>query len=151
MKDYSRSILNRKPKNTSKMTGLRSDNILIVDDDQDILELYKFIFENEGMICQTASDPVDALNLIKEQHFDTVILDFMLPTMRGDEIAEKIQQMDVNAKIILVSGYRNAEYAFLEKNIKIAGVLMKPVSPEELLRCVKTASLKEIPLTIPIK
>lgn len=148
MKDYSRSIFDGKPNNTSKITGLRSNKILIVDDDQDILELYKFLFENEGMICQTASDPVDALNLIKEQDFGTIILDFMLPTMRGDEIAERIQQMDVNAKIILVSGYRNAEDAFLEKNIKLERVLMKPVSPEELIQCVKTASLKEIPLTI---
>ena len=64
----------------------------------------------------------------------------MMPTIRGDELAEKLREIDPSVKVIIISGHNNAVEVFRSKNIKIDGVLMKPVQPEDLIRLIKTLS-----------
>lgn len=107
--------------------------ILIVDDDRDILDGYKFIFECEGYTPQITCNPRDALQLIKEDDFSVVILDYMLPLIRGDELAEKIKEINPMIKLVIISGYNDVEDLFLKRNLQVEGILKKPVDPEELL------------------
>ena len=67
-------------------------NILIVDDDDDIIDCFKFIFECEGFKIECAHSPDEALNKAREKKYVIAILDYVLPNMRGDELAEKLQK-----------------------------------------------------------
>jgi DNA-binding NtrC family response regulator len=110
-----------------------SKKILIVDDDRDILDGYKFIFECEGYTPQITCNPRDALRMIEKEEFSTVILDYMLPNIRGDELAERIREIKPWIKLVLISGYNDVEEVFSKRNLQVDGILKKPVNPEELL------------------
>jgi DNA-binding NtrC family response regulator len=116
------------------------NRILIIDDDEDILEGYKYIFESEGFEAHTACTPEEALNMVKKQHFDTALLDYMLPNMRGDELGEKLHSINPSIKLVIISGFSNVEEVFEARNIKIAGVVRKPVLPEDLVGLMKEIS-----------
>lgn len=136
MSESQQSVLNEQNNSRDSMIT-QASTILIVDDDEDILEGYKFIFDCEGFQSHTACNPEDALKLVSEERFSTVILDYMLPTIRGDELAEKLRAVNPDIKIVIISGYNNAEVVFRARKIKIDGVLRKPVEPEELITLVK--------------
>ncbi|MCB2171946.1 response regulator, partial [archaeon] len=60
--------------------------ILIVDDDEDILELYKLILEDEGYRVDTAKNGKEALEKALKNSYYLALLDFVLPDIKGTEI-----------------------------------------------------------------
>jgi len=75
--------------------------ILVVDDDENILSLERTILEQKGFHVTTAAGGEDALKLLREQAFDLVLLDVMMPDKDGFEVCRQIKQ-DSRAKTIPV-------------------------------------------------
>lgn len=119
-------------------------NILIVDDDEDLLFCYRIILEKEGRNVHTATDVPEALEVIQLHKIDIAILDFMLPKITGDKLAEKIFEQDPEVKIVFISGYDEAVEAVKKLDIKVYGVIRKPVEPELLERFVKMDSDEDL-------
>ena len=113
-------------------------NILIVDDDDDIVDCFKFIFECEGFKIESAQTPDEALDKARENKYVIVILDYILPDMRGDELAEKLLQIDDSINIIFISGYTDAEETINRKGISAYRFFMKPINPESLIDAINS-------------
>lgn len=113
-------------------------NILIVDDDDDIIDSFKFIFECEGFKIDCAHSPDEALNMAREKKYEVAILDYILPNMRGDELAEKLNNIDDSMYLIFISGYTDAEETINRKGICAYRFFMKPINPESLLDAIKS-------------
>ncbi len=80
-------------------------NILYVDDERDLLELGKTFFEDEGLPLDTCDDFTEALELIRNKHFDLIIADVRMPTGSGIElIAIARKENKFSGKFVLVSG-----------------------------------------------
>jgi DNA-binding NtrC family response regulator len=137
MSDIQRSIHNE-DNNIFGSRITQTNAILIVDDDEDILDGYQFIFDCEGFQNYTACTPNEAMKLVRENLINTVILDYMMPTITGDELAEKMREIDPSIKVVIISGHNNAEAVFRARNIKIEGVLMKPVKPDDLIGLIRS-------------
>ncbi len=116
----------------------RSENgkILIVDDDADILEGYRFIFECEGYNIVTAPTPSDALSKARCTEFKVAILDYMLPNMKGDDLAMELSRIQSGISVVIISGFREALTSIEEKGVKLGGFFSKPISPEVLLKVI---------------
>ena len=112
-------------------------NILIVDDDDDIVDCFKLIFECEGFKIESAQSPDEALNKARENKYVIIILDYILPDMRGDELAEKLLQIDDSINLIFISGYTGAEETINRKGISAYRFFMKPINPELLIDAIK--------------
>ncbi len=84
--------------------------ILLVDDEEDIRELFKLNLEKLGYLTVPACDGDEAITLYqqsleKDSPFDAVIMDLSIPgSKNGKEIAQKIREIDSHAKIIVSSG-----------------------------------------------
>ena len=65
--------------------------ILVVDDDENILSLERTILEQKGFHVTTAGGGEDALKLLREQAFDLVLLDVMMPGMDGMQVLDAIR------------------------------------------------------------
>lgn len=65
--------------------------VLIVEDDFYVRNLYKMAFEKNGYLATEAENGEEALEKIKEEKFDLVTLDLMLPGISGIEVLEKIK------------------------------------------------------------
>lgn len=113
-------------------------NILIVDDDDDIIDCFKYIFECEGYKIESAQSPDEALNKVREKKYAIAILDYILPNMKGDELAEKLLKIDDSISLIFISGYTDAEETINRKGISAYRFFMKPINPESLIDVIKS-------------
>lgn len=107
--------------------------VLVVDDDEDILYLYRLIFEEVNVTVYTSSSVDDALNLVKTvEGLDMVILDYCMPTFRGDQLAKEINKISPQVKIVFISGHSDTVDALKRLNVEVCGVYRKPVDPDFL-------------------
>ena len=64
--------------------------LLLVDDDKDILWVNTRILTGAGYSVDTSDDPEEALKKINNEPYHVVILDYIMPKMKGDELAQRI-------------------------------------------------------------
>ncbi len=109
------------------------DRILLVEDEQSIRDTVKLNLELEGYEVVTASTGKKALKAIKEQHFDLIVLDIMLPEVDGYQIAEQTRLTNTKVPIIMVTA--KADGADRIQGLKKGAddYLAKPFQLEELL------------------
>ena len=112
--------------------------ILFVDDDEDILFCYSFSVESKNTTVYTASDVKTALEIVTENKIDVAILDYMMPELKGDELAKEINLIDPRVKIFFISGYDIALDPVKKLNMSVYGVFMKPVELDLLSHIANT-------------
>src|SRR5208283_3658877 len=79
--------------------------ILLVDDEKHIRIIFKEKLEEEGYLIDLAPDGFEALEKLKEQRFDLVVLDVKMPGMDGIETLNAIKKIDKGQPVILCSAY----------------------------------------------
>lgn len=66
--------------------------VLIVDDEKLIVKGLRFSLEQDGMLVEAAYDGEEALNLIKSNEYDVILLDIMLPKLTGFEVCQAVRE-----------------------------------------------------------
>jgi len=117
--------------------GRDTCQVLVVDDDLDILDCYKMLFEYEGYCVETASTPSEALEKAKNRRFMLAILDFTLPGMKGDVLALKLLETNSSMKLIFITGYNDAKVNVTDRGFDTK-FFMKPIDPESLINATRT-------------
>jgi CheY-like chemotaxis protein len=79
--------------------------ILCVDDESSGLLLRKIILESSGYRVLTATSGAEALEIFASQPVDLVVLDFRMPEMLGDEVAERMRGIKRDVPIVMLSAY----------------------------------------------
>jgi len=115
--------------------------ILIVDDDRYINAVFKTILEEHGFNVNTALSGQEALSL-EGSSFDLVILDIKLPDIMGDQVAMGIREREMADNIVLMTGYPELEDCIDTLGVGIQEILLKPISPDEILRVAREALSK---------
>jgi two-component system alkaline phosphatase synthesis response regulator PhoP len=108
-------------------------SLLVVDDEENLREALKLNLELEGYEVTTADNGPDVLKLVKNEYFDLIILDIMLPEMDGLTVCETIRMQHNDVPILFLSA-RNTGAQRVE-GLKKGGddYLTKPFNLEELL------------------
>ena len=106
-------------------------HLLCVDDEPSTLNVRKAVLEASGYSVLTASSAQDALNLLADGTVvDMVLLDYLMPQMNGDELAQKLRGQYPNLPLLVVSAVGKLPPALL----KITdGAILKGRDPEVLL------------------
>ena len=122
------------------------EKILVVDDEKDILELIDYNLTKNGYRVKTATTGEDALELVRENDYDLIILDLMLPGVDGFDITKIIKADKQKAGIPIVMVTAKADEADKVAGLEIGAdhYVTKPFSPRELLAIVK-ATLRRRP------
>ena len=118
--------------------------VLVVDDEELIREVIKEYCSNENYETKEADNGLDAIEMIKNEDFDCIILDIMMPKMDGLSAYKEIKQIKDIPTIILSA--RGDEYdKLLGFDLGVDDYLTKPFSPKELIARIKavTKRLKE--------
>ena len=79
-----------------------ANKILIVDDEKNIIKGIKFSLEQDGIDVSVAHDGEEALAAAKNEHFDLIVLDVMLPKLDGLEVCQSIREFS-NTPIIMLT------------------------------------------------
>ena len=112
-------------------------NILIVEDEKDLLELFSAVLSNNGYKTITAKDGKEALNIIENENIDMIITDIMMPNINGFELVEMLRESKFMMPILAItakSQFKDVEYGF---NIGIDDYMVKPINISEMLLRVK--------------
>ena len=104
--------------------------ILFVDDDDTIREAMVAILAWFGHTTFAAARGADAVKMYQSNEVDLVITDNLMPDMKGHELAEKLREMNPEAKIILLTGMGSEE---IEQSSFINSTLIKPVTMQAVL------------------
>ena len=114
-------------------------SILIVDDEKDVRTLLKRIFETRKPDYKivTAPDGFIALGRLMQQGFDLVLTDWRMSEMDGLELAEAIQEISPDTRILLMTGSVTSELDGAVKSLGLAGWIEKPFTPTYILNAVK--------------
>ena len=78
--------------------------ILIVDDEPDELAAWEPLLRKQGYVVRTASTPEAALQACDENQFDLVVLDYVIPKMKGLELLSRIRRKLPLVRSVLISG-----------------------------------------------
>lgn len=106
---------------------MSKQSVLVVEDDGDVQNLLRAILRDASV--SVAGDGRTAIDLLRKRPFDTVILDIMLPSMNGFQVAEVIRGIDPRPKLIVLSALsRYFEDRFPEGTI----LLQKPFEVDRL-------------------
>jgi two-component system, response regulator, stage 0 sporulation protein F len=87
--------------------------ILIVEDEQHQRELYSMELQEEGYQVDQASNGKEAVELVKGNKYDLVVLDIRMPEMDGIEALGKILSRDKKIPIIIYTAYSNYKSNFM--------------------------------------
>lgn len=125
------------------MNGYR---ILIVEDDEDIVETVKYALEQRGFSVDVAYDGLHALRKARENHYDMMLLDIMLPGKNGYEVSrilkEEMEQGKIEPFNILVLTARKVDNPeredFLSTWSKADEYMYKPFEMDDLVDRITT-------------
>jgi len=118
---------------------LRGWRALVVDDNRVSLEILSEMLRYFQLDVSTASHGAQALTMLRQasgQPYDLVLVDWRMPGLRGDEVAERIHADPAIAhqpKIVMVTAYGSEDVMRLATQAGMDGFLLKPVSPSALL------------------
>ncbi len=116
------------------------ERILIVDDEQTVRIVMEKSLEHLGYTVVVAEDGLEALSVFeKDQNFDLVILDMIMPNLSGDELFYKLREIIPDLKILIASGYSSDARTSAILNDGAVGFIQKPFAVEELSAEVRSA------------
>ncbi|MEA3498688.1 MAG: response regulator [Campylobacterota bacterium] len=107
-------------------------NVLIVEDGEDIREIMSSTLEKIFKTTRTAVDGEDGLKKFNEELPDIIISDIRMPNMSGNEMINKIKNINPNIPIIVVSGHGR----LIDKENKADLFLNKPIKFDKLLESI---------------
>jgi len=108
--------------------------ILVVDDDKEDLESIKTVLENEGYEVTPVDDGAKALDSLKGDGFNLILIDIKMPTLSGYDLLRLMRErLNHKVKMIYISIVPEQEVDMTD----IDGFIQKPFSPENILQEVK--------------
>ena len=135
--------------------------VLVVDDEKLIVKGIRFSLEQDGFEVYSAYDGEEALNMIRENSYDIVLLDLMLPKMNGLQVCQQVREFS-NVPIIMLTAkgedmdkimgleygaddYITKPFNILEVKARIKAIIRrtgKPEKEQEQTRVVQIGDLK---------
>ena len=109
--------------------------VLITDDEQMICNLIANILDWEDMgfqIIGMANTGTDAFDIIQKEKPDVVISDIRMPGYDGIQLIQKTAEAGIQAVFVMISGYKQFEYAQNAMKYGVKYYLLKPISEEKL-------------------
>ncbi|MCB0279052.1 MAG: response regulator [Calditrichaeota bacterium] len=111
--------------------------ILWADDEIEYLKPHIIMLENKGYKVKTVTNGEDAVSLCKEEQFDAVFLDEMMPGKDGLQTLNEIKEFDPSIIVIMIT--KSEEESIMEEAIgnQISDYLVKPVNPSQIILSLK--------------
>ncbi len=110
--------------------------ILAIDDEKNIRHLLRNELTLEGFDVTTAKSGEEGLKILKDKHFDVVLLDIKLPQMNGIEVLRNLKQKSPNTEVIMITGYGDIQTAVESMKLGARDYITKPFKLSELLALV---------------
>lgn len=110
-------------------------DVIIVDDEPKVIQLICHLVDWSSFdmqIAATACDGEEALELISKYHPAVVITDIRMPGLDGIELIDQVQKKDIHPSFVIISGYKEFQYAQKAVRLGVDDYLLKPLKKKDL-------------------
>ena len=114
--------------------------LLFVDDEDELISALVERLELRGIDATGVTSGDEALERLREEHFDVVVIDVKMPGIGGLEVLRTISRRYPDVKVILMTGHGSTEDSEIGRRLGAVAYLQKPVDLEDLLATVRQAS-----------
>lgn len=115
------------------MLGMNKLKILIVEDGESQRLILKGFLVREGYLVGEAENGIKALQCVKDQHFDVILLDHKMPGMNGGDVLKEIKRIHSEIEVVIISAYGTIERAVEAMEAGAFYYIAKPVDLDNLL------------------
>ena len=116
---------------------MTNGRILWADDEMELLRPHLLFLERKGYDVVTATNGTDAVELCKQQQFDVILLDEMMPGITGLQALERIKLIQPTVPVVMVTKSEEEDIMNEAVGRNIADYLIKPVNPNQILLSLK--------------
>jgi DNA-binding NtrC family response regulator len=116
-------------------------NVLLVDDEKNFVEFLAERLQLREFNVITAFSGDEAINLVKENDFDVIVLDVQMPGKNGVETLKEIKKIEQLSQIIMLTGHATVKTAIQGMKNGAFDYLMKPTDTDELIEMINKAYL----------
>lgn len=126
----------RKNMITAESNGYK---IIVVDDEQGIVDSLSIFLKRSGYDFTGLTNPLEAIERVRNEHFDMMILDFIMDPIHGDEVVEEIRKFNKDLYILLLTGHKDlAPPLETIKRLEIQGYCEKSDKFDQLLLLIES-------------
>lgn len=130
----------REEKSSNTNNGILDRQIIaVVDDEQDLLDLYEMMLSPLGEVRKFSNPEKFIQQMKSDPDFrpDVIITDYLMPNMTGDKMIQSVQNPESPIASILLSGYLDKEKSISAVNSGVGNILEKPVVKKDLVLLTK--------------
>ena len=107
-------------------------SVLVIDDEKRIREVTSKMLTQEGFEVAVAEDGNTGMKMIKEKHYDIILLDLMIPGISGLDVLPYIKENHPDSIVIVITGYATLEHSIKTMKSGAFDFIPKPFSPQDL-------------------
>ena len=122
----------------------RTLRFLVVDDNEDIRDVFCRLVERAGHVASTAADGQEAVEVLERESFDVMLLDLTMPRMNGVDVVRWIRaHPDVapTMRIVVISAWAGEHRAVLQE-LGVVTVMQKPLRIQQLTDLIEETLLE---------
>jgi DNA-binding NtrC family response regulator len=113
--------------------------VLLVDDEKDFIESLAERLQLRNFDVATALSGDDAINLVRKNEFDVIILDVKMPGKSGIDTLKEIKNINQLTQVIMLTGHATVESAIQGMKLGAYDYIMKPTVVEDLINLINKA------------
>ena len=110
--------------------------VLIIDDNISMFKTLAFVLKHKGHDVLTASDGLEALELVKQKSFDIIFLDIKMPGMNGIDVFRKIKQINSKITVMMMTAYAVEDLIQEALREGARGIIYKPLNIDKMLEII---------------
>jgi len=124
------------------MTATKVKTVLAIDDEPQMLDILKTILQEHGYNVLAARNEQESIQLYRQRwrEIDVVLLDFMMPSMTGDQVLDRLKEINPRVTVLVVSGSADAPRQTVLRGKGVRGFVHKPFRLDELVRQVNAVT-----------
>ncbi len=107
--------------------------ILIVEDDNELGQLFRKVLEKNGYETVNACDGIDALNKLETEYVDLIISDIMMPNMDGYELVRELREANIDTPILMITAKDSFQDMQTGFGVGSDDYMVKPVNVNEMV------------------
>lgn len=123
-----------------------AEKVLLVDDESDFVEVLQTRLENRGMNVTTSITPDGAIQKVKDDNFDAIVLDLQMPGMDGLTALNEILKINPDMQVIILTGHATLDKGIKAMKLGALDFIEKPVDINLLVEKIKLAQANKMVL-----
>lgn len=123
----------------SIMTDSTQPTLLFIDDEPQLLEVFRKYYSQKNYRVLTARSGQEGLKVASREKPDLIVMDIRMPKMDGIQTLEKLRKKDKKTKVIMLTGYGTAGTVRTTADLGVSDFMSKPFDLEDLLGVIQQA------------